>query len=99
MDIEKHTKQDNLKTVSLEILSKNRVGLVHEIVTTISSQNVAMKSSDAKVYIDSNKKEMSLFLVTIYIDEKLDLQMLFCRLHKIKGVIRINPTKKNKISF
>lgn len=98
MDIYEHAKKEKLETVSLEILSKNRVGLVHEIVATISSQNVIIKSGDAKVYTDSNKKEMSLCLVTIYIDEKLDLQMLFCKLHKIKGVIRVNPSRKDSLS-
>lgn len=77
------------QTILLQILSKDRVGLVHEITATISSLNVSIKYLNAKVFKNKKQGKRSLLEVKICIDED-DLQILFRKLRKIKGVMNLN---------
>lgn len=90
--------QNNSHNVLVKILSKDRIGLIYEITSTISSLNVPIMSHGARVYTDNKKKKMSLCSVCICIDDE-NIQTLFNRLRKIKGVVRVTSENNDRFKI
>lgn len=77
------------KSVSLQIVSKDRTGLVNEISGIISELNIAILNHNARVYNNRNKEMISDFKVSVQTDNDKNIDVLIRRLNKIKGVISV----------
>ncbi len=77
------------ESVSLQIVSKDRTGLVNEISGIISELNIAILNHNARVYNNRNKEMISDFKVSVQTDNDKNIDVLIRRLNKIKGVISV----------
>lgn len=77
------------KSVSLQIVSKDRTGLVNEISGIISELNIAILNHNARVYNNRNKEMISDFKVYVQTNNDKNIDVLIRRLNKIKGVISV----------
>ncbi|MBD5159053.1 MAG: hypothetical protein HDT23_02250 [Ruminococcus sp.] len=83
-------KENQEEIVSIEVITKDRKGLVYEITGIISELNIAILNHRAKVYNNKNKKMMSDFKVVVRAENYIQIETLIHRLNKIKGVISVN---------
>lgn len=82
--------ENNSRNISIEILSKDRIGLVHDITSAISALDAQVIHYHAKVFTDNKSRKMSECSVSVSIDEQ-GCRALLGRLRKIKGVVRVSP--------
>lgn len=75
---------------SIEIIAKDRNGLVHEITGIISELNIAILHHEARVYKNKNKGMVSDFKVDVKADNHNQIEILIRRLNKIKSVISVH---------
>ncbi|MGN0631923.1 MAG: ACT domain-containing protein [Ruminococcus sp.] len=76
-------------SISLQIVSKDRIGLVSEISGIISELNIAIVNHKARVYNNRNKEIISDFKVDVQTDNDKNIDVLIRRLNKLKGVISV----------
>ncbi len=78
------------RNISLEVLAKDRKGLVNEITMIISSMNISILRHNARVYNHMNKGKVSQFKADVEIVNEQQIEMLISRLRKIKGNISVD---------
>ncbi|MDE5770516.1 MAG: hypothetical protein K2I06_02640 [Ruminococcus sp.] len=83
-------KENQEELVSIEVITKDRNGLVHEITGIISKLNIAILNHKARVYNNKNKGMLSDFKVVVKAESHSQIETLIYRLNKIKGVISVN---------
>lgn len=74
---------------TIEILSKDRTGLVSEITGIMSDLNITILQHNARVYNHRHKGMVSDFKVHVKADSPEQIELLIRRLSKIKGVISV----------
>ncbi|MGN1085490.1 MAG: ACT domain-containing protein [Porcipelethomonas sp.] len=74
-------------SVSLQIISKDRTGLINEISGIISGLNITILNHNARVYNNRKKEMISDFKVAIRTDNYKTIELLVRKLKNIKGVI------------
>lgn len=84
-----------LRNISIEILSKDRIGLIHDITSAISALDMQVIHYHAKVFTDNKSRKMSECNVSVSIDEQ-GCRALLSRLRKIKGVVRVSHMHAEK---
>lgn len=90
MSIYNQTKSDGGRIVSVSILSKDRYGLVNDIMSELARQNVDIRHHRARVFTDCKNAEMSSVELKISLDGGQNLQTVLHRLHKIRGVVSVS---------
>ncbi|MDE5582754.1 MAG: hypothetical protein K2K89_12185 [Ruminococcus sp.] len=83
-------KENQEEFVSIEVITKDRKGLVYEITGIISELNIAILNHKARVYNNKNKGMVSDFKVVVKAESHRHIETLIHRLNKIKGVISVN---------
>lgn len=83
-------KENQKELASIEVITKDRKGLVYEITGIISELNIAILNHKAKVYNNKNKGMVSDFKVVVKAENHRQIETLIHRLNKIKGVISVN---------
>lgn len=78
------------KVVSIEVLSKDRHGLVSEIAEGISALNYEILFHKAKVFTDVRGVKMSELKVQVNYCGEEKLNSLLHRLNKISGVVSVS---------
>ena len=68
------------------ILARDRAGLIRDIATVVSESGVNMTSVSSNV---SGGKEIALISVTLEIESMEQLQRVFTKVEKVKGVRNI----------
>ncbi|MDE6036275.1 MAG: hypothetical protein K2G36_10245 [Ruminococcus sp.] len=81
--------KNNDEPVSIEVLTKDRNGLIYEITGIIADLNITILNHRAKVYNNRNKGMISDFKVVVKADSYIKIGTLVHRLNKIKGVISV----------
>ena len=81
--------KNNGESVAVEVLTKDRNGLVYEITGIIADLNITILNHRAKVYNNRNKGMVSDFQVVVKADSYNKIEILVHRLNKIKGVISV----------
>lgn len=81
--------KDGGERISLEIIAKDRNGLLHEIAKKITELDIAIVHHEARVCDNKNKGMVSKSRMEIHVKDHEQLEILIRGLMKIKGVIRV----------
>ena len=81
--------EENNLDITIDILSRDRIGLMAEITSAISTFNAEIIKYRAKVFTDNKSRKMSRCRVDVSIDEH-GLKELLGSLRKIKGIVSLS---------
>ena len=81
--------EENNLDITIDILSRDRIGLMADIVSAFSVFNAQIIKYRAKVFTDNKSRKMSKCRVDVSIDEQ-GLKELLGSLKKIKGVVSLS---------
>ena len=81
--------ENNLRDVSIEILSRDRIGLMAEITEIVAGFDVQTVHYDAKVLSDDHGERLFECKISVCVDNN-KLRMLHNRLYRIKGVLKLS---------
>lgn len=73
--------------IRIEVISKDRVGLVSAISGAIYASGADIRSHKAKVYSDIAGKPISKFIAEIDVGDNIRPEEIIRRIYKIKGVL------------
>ena len=82
--------EENNLDITIDILSRDRIGLMAEITSAISAFNAEIIKYRAKVFTDNKSRKMSKCRVNVSVGEQ-ELRALLGRLSKISGVVSVAP--------
>ena len=82
--------EENNLDITIDILSRDRIGLMAEITSAISTFNAEIIKYRAKVFTDNKSRKMSKCRVNVSVGEQ-ELRSLLGRLSKISGVVSVAP--------
>ena len=82
--------EENNLDITIDILSRDRIGLMADIVSAFSVFNAQIIKYRAKVFTDNKSRKMSKCRVNVSVDEQ-GLRSLLGRLSKISGVVSVAP--------
>ena len=82
--------EENNLDITIDILSRDRIGLMADIVSAFSAFNAEIIKYRAKVFTDNKSRKMSKCRVNVSVGEQR-LRSLLGRLSKISGVVSITP--------
>lgn len=85
--------ENNLQNISIEILSKDRIGLMSEITSVISELDAQIIHYGAKVFTDRRSRIMSECNISVSIAEQ-NRPALLSRLRKISGVVALSALRQ-----
>jgi (p)ppGpp synthase/HD superfamily hydrolase len=80
------------KLTAVTILSKDRAGLVSDIMNVMAESGIDIRSHSAKVFTNDKNAQMSSVSIKIIIDESTDLNKLLHRLHKVRSVVTVTAS-------
>ena len=82
--------EENNLDITVDILSRDRIGLTADIVSAFSVFNAEIIRYRAKVFTDNKSRKMSKCRVNVSVGEQ-ELRALLGRLSKIRGVVSVAP--------
>ena len=82
--------EENNLDITIDILSRDRIGLMAEITSALSAFNAEIIKYRAKVFNDNKSRKMSKCRVNVNVGEQ-ELRALLGRLNKISGVVSVAP--------
>ena len=82
--------EENNLDITIDILSRDRIGLMADIVSAFSVFNAEIIKYRAKVFTDNKSRKMSKCRVDVSVGYQ-ELRSLLGRLSKISGVVSVAP--------
>ncbi len=88
-----------MRTVTVIVRSKDRIGLVNEIAGVIARMGLPIIESNAKTYMNrKTSKPESEFCAVLGCSDPVQEEVLLARLRKIKGCIEVSVKESRRIA-
>jgi glycine cleavage system regulatory protein len=88
-----------MRTVTVTVRSKDRIGLVNEIAGVIARMGLHIIESNARTYMNRRtSKPESEFCAVLGFEETVQQEILLARLRKIRGCLEVSVKSCNRIA-